>query len=58
LTVPPTGTIPGGRFGVDEDLEHQGHALADDVDVGAGTDGSEYIVEVSIGDSHWEVLLG
>ena len=49
---------PGGRLRVDQGLEHQGHALAHDVDVAAGADGSQQFVEVSIGNGHWVVLLG
>ena len=47
------GADLGGRFGIDEGLEHQLHAPAHDVDVPAGADSIEQFVQVTIGDGHW-----
>jgi hypothetical protein len=52
------GPDPSGRLRINQGLEHQGHALAHDVDVAASADGGQQFVEVSIGDGHWVVLLG
>jgi hypothetical protein len=52
------GADLGRRLGVDESLEHERHALANQVDVPAGANRVEQFVQVSIGNGHWVVLLG
>jgi hypothetical protein len=43
-----------GDLGLDEGLEHEFHALADDVDVAAGADRVEQAGHVRLGEGHWE----
>ena len=42
------GADLGGRLGLDQGLEHELHALADDVDVTAGADRVEQFVQVRL----------
>jgi hypothetical protein len=47
------GSDLGGGLGVDQGLEHELHPPAHHVDVSAGADRVEQLVQVTIGDGHW-----